>query len=109
MGPALQFPQKARLLTERSWSIHVDDLLSGANSKPAFEEAMDETYKTALRASLHRWVDEALDSIHGDVDLSRQALPSHEVVWQLQLRWTGGPDDHSRLSESVKNESPHAR
>jgi hypothetical protein len=82
---------------------------SQAQAADLFEVTMDETYKAALRASLHRWVDEALDSIHGDVDLSRQALPSHEVVWQLQLRWTGGPDDHSPLLESVKNESPHAK
>jgi hypothetical protein len=70
---------------------------------------MDETYKTALRASLHRWVDEALESEHGDVDLSRQDLPSHEVFWQLQLRWTAGPDEHpSSLSEAGRNESPRA-
>jgi hypothetical protein len=68
---------------------------------------MYETYKTALRASLHRWVDEALDSEHGDVDLSRQELPSHELVWQLQLRWTAGPDEHSSpLSEPATRESP---
>jgi hypothetical protein len=70
---------------------------------------MDETYKTALRASLHRWVDEALESEHGDVDLSRQDLPSHEVFWQLQLRWTAGPGEHSLpLSEPARNKSPRA-
>ena len=60
--------------------------------KPS-EETMDESFKTALRAALHRWVDEALDSEHGDVDLSRQGRSSREAIWTLQLRWNGTGDD----------------
>ena len=46
---------------------------------------MDESYKKALRAALHRWVDEALDSEHGDVDLSYQTQASGCKVWHLEL------------------------
>jgi hypothetical protein len=71
------------------------------------EETMDESFKTALRAALHRWVDEALDSEHGDVDLSRQGRSSQEAIWTLQLRWTGAGDDLALSLATAENRAPH--
>ena len=57
---------------------------------------MDETFKAALRAAVHRWVDSALDSEHGDVDVSRQPRAAGSDIWYLQLRWTDDGDDDVR-------------
>jgi hypothetical protein len=54
---------------------------------------MDETFKDALRAALHRWIDAAIDSDHGDLDLSRQEWPSGDDTWYLQLSWTSAGND----------------
>jgi len=67
---------------------------------------MDESYKTALRAALHRWVDEALDSEHGNVDLSRQGRNNQEPIWTLQLRWTGAGDDLTLALATAADSTP---
>lgn len=69
---------------------------------------MDETFKAALRASLHRWVDEALDSEHGDVDLSRQESPSCGDIWHLKLRWLGRDDGWGPELAAVANDERHS-
>jgi hypothetical protein len=74
-------------------------------SKP-IEETMDESYKTALRAALHRWVDEALDSEHGNVDLSRQGRRSRDAIWTLQLRWTGAGDGLALSQATAEDSAP---
>ena len=51
---------------------------------------MDEAYKAALSATLHRLVDQAMRSEHGELDLSRQPELPTGSKWLLQLRWTDG-------------------
>ena len=67
---------------------------------------MDESFKTALRAALHRWVDEALDSEHGDVELSRQGRTGWEAIWTLQLRWSGAGDDLALSLATAADSAP---
>ena len=70
---------------------------------------MDESYKAALSATLHRLVDQAMQSEHGELDLSRQPGALSGSTWLLQLRWTDGGDDESEnLVAGASRHQPHS-